>query len=256
MLPSLLPFEPGSRFVTRGGPASFLGPAPGEGTAVPSTELAPGLARARTSPACPQGRCALGPAGPTWHPASPWGLGSPTSDTTWCEARGRLPGPRRGSSSPCPARDPSAAAALTGLTQARAPGTPGHVAAGAPGQRALVSWLPPWSPAAWASSVMAPLAAMAKAAFSWKLVFVPGPSPSPRSGGSCVAAPSKGEERPGGAGGAGGTGPTARRPRRPSSAAPTGGPPFLCWAVDARRRVSVPNRPSLLCHLSLPVPAS
>lgn len=95
----------------------------------------------------------------------------------------RLPGPRRGSSSPCPARDPSAAAALTGLTQARAPGTPGHVAAGAPGQRALVSWLPPWSPAAWASAVLAPLAAMAKAAFSWKLVSVPGPSPSPRWGG-------------------------------------------------------------------------
>lgn len=88
MLPSLLPFELGSRLVTRGGPASFVGPAPGEGTAVPSTEMAPGLARARTSPACPQGRCALGPAGPTWHPASPWGLGSPASDMTWCEARG------------------------------------------------------------------------------------------------------------------------------------------------------------------------
>lgn len=49
-----------------------------------------------------------------------------------------------------------------------------------------------------------------------------------------MAAPSKGEERPGGAGS---TRPTARRPRRPSSAAPTGGPPFLCWAVGARRRV-------------------
>lgn len=49
-----------------------------------------------------------------------------------------------------------------------------------------------------------------------------------------MAAPSKGEERPGGAGS---TGPTARRPCRPSSAAPTGGPPFLCWAVGARRRV-------------------
>lgn len=63
--------------------------------------------------------------------ASPWGLGSPASDTTWCEVRGPPAGPRLGSSSPCPPQDPSAAASLMDLTQARVPGTPGHVAAGA-----------------------------------------------------------------------------------------------------------------------------
>lgn len=88
MLLSCCPSSQGPSWSHVEGPASFPGPAQGEGSAVASTELAPGLARARMPPSCPQGRCALGPAISTWHPASPWGLGSPASDMTWCEVRG------------------------------------------------------------------------------------------------------------------------------------------------------------------------